>query len=84
MRYVTYYCSFLDGLSDVKFHGKKDEAVKFYRKAAHGYFGNLRLPAKITTPTACGFFHRRFGVMSLVRFKREFPEYFNVKKGGAK
>ena len=83
MRYVTFYRSFLGGLSDVKFHVKKDDAVKYYRKAAHGYFDNLRLPAKTTPPTACGFAHRMFGVMSLTKFKRLFPEYFTTKEGSA-
>lgn len=54
------------------------------RRAAHGYFDNLRLPAKTTPPTACGFFHRRFGVMSAAEFRKEFPEYFNAKEGGMK
>lgn len=80
MKYVTYYNSILGGLSDVEFHDNKDDAVKFYRKAAHCYFDNLCLPAKIATPTACGFFHRQFGVMSLTKFKKDFPEYFNIKK----
>ena len=83
MRYVTYYYSILGGLSDVKFHSKKDESVKFYRKAAHGYFDNLRLSAKTTPPTACGFFHRRFGVMTLAKFKSEFPKYFTATEGAA-
>lgn len=70
----------MGGLSDVEFHDKKDDAVKFYRKAAHSYFDNLRLPTKTTTPTACGFAHRYFGVMSLRKFKKDFPEYFNANK----
>lgn len=82
MKYVTYYYSIAWGLSDVEFHDKKDDAVEFYRRAAHGYFDNLRLPTKTTPPTACGFFHRRFGVMSEAKFRKEFPEYFKAKKGG--
>ena len=82
MRYVTYYYSIIGGLSDVEFHDKKEDAVKFYRKEAHCYFNDLCLPAKTTTPTACGFFHRHFGVMSLSKFKKEFPEYFNTEKKG--
>lgn len=82
MRYVTYYYSIMGGLSDVVFHDKKDDAVKFYRKRAHYYFNGLSLPAKTVTPTACGFFHRRFGVMPLSKFKKDFPEYFKAKEGG--
>ena len=83
MSYVTYHYSIMDGLIHVEFHYKKDDAVKFYRKMAHCYFSNLRLPAKTTTPTSCGFFYRRFGVMSLATFKKRFPEYFSAKEGGA-
>ena len=79
MIYVTYCFSIMDGLSHVEFHDKKDDAVKYYRRAAHIYFDNLRLPAKTTTPTSCGFFYRRFGVMSLAKFKKRFPEYFSSK-----
>lgn len=82
VKYVTYYYSIIGGLSDVEFHSGKDAAVKFYRKAAFGYFDNLRLPAKTTTPTACGFVHRYFGVMSLAKFKKEFPEYFTANEEG--
>ena len=82
MKYVTYYYSIMGGLSDVEFHGGKDDAVKFYRRVAHYYFDNLRLPVKTTPPTACGYPHRMFGVMSLVKFKKEFPEYFKAKEGG--
>lgn len=82
MKYVTYYYSVMDGLSDVEFHSGKDDAVKFYRKAAYGYFDNLLLPAKTTTPTACGFINQHFGVISLAGFKKKFPEYFNAKEEG--
>lgn len=59
---------------------ERDEAEAYnYRKEARRYFNNLRLPAKTTTPTACGFFHRRFGVMSMRLFRKNFPEW----KGGA-
>ena len=75
MRYVTYYYTFLSGLQDVKVHNNKDEAVKFYRKEAYRYFYNLRLPAKTTTPTACGFTHRMFAVMSIRMFRKRFPEW---------
>lgn len=75
MKYVTYYYTFLGGLSDVEVHDNKDDAVKSYRKAAHGYFGGLRLPSKIMPPAACGFPHRRFGVMSIRRFRKMFPEW---------
>ena len=84
MTYVTYYDTFLDGLSDVKFHKNKDEAVKFYRTAAHCYFDNLSLPTKITPPTACGFPHRMFAVVSIKQFNSEFPEFRNPKKGTVK
>ena len=79
MRYVTYYYSFLGGLSDVTVHHDKDSAVRFYRKEAVHYF-DVRLPRKTETPTACGFAHRRFGVMSMRLFRKNFPEW----KGGAK
>lgn len=80
MRYVTYYESFLGGLTDVMFHDSKDDAVKFYRRKAHYYFNGLRLPKKTDVPTACGFPHSMFMVMSIRRFKKMFPEY----KGGDK
>lgn len=65
----------MGGLSDVEFHDNKDDAVKFYRKAAHGYFEGLRLPAKTMPPTACGFPHRLFGVMSIRMFRKIFPKW---------
>ena len=80
MRYVTCYESFLGGLTDVMLHDSKDDAVKFYRREAHYYFNGLRLPKNTDVPTACGFPHRKFMVMSIRRFKKMFPEY----KGGAK
>lgn len=80
MRYVTYYSTFLRGLSDVEFHDSKEDAVKFYRKNAHYYFDGLMLPPKTTPPAACGFPHRVFGVMSVRMFRRRFPEW----KGGGK
>lgn len=80
MRYVTYYSTLLGGLSDVEFHDSKEDAVKFYRKNAHYYFDGLRLPSKTTPPTACGFPHRMFGVMSIRMFHQRFPEW----KGGEK
>ena len=78
MKYVTYYGSINGGLSDVEFHDNKDDAVKFYRKYAHHYFYGLKLLAKTTPPTACGFAHRVFGVMSIRMFRKRFPEW----KGG--
>lgn len=80
MRYVTFYDSFLGGLTDVVFHYSKDDAVKFYRREANYYFNNLRLPKKIDVPAACGFPHRFFKVLSIREFKKEYPEY----KGGFK
>lgn len=80
MRYVTCYDSFLDGLTDVTFHEDKESAIKFYRKEANYYFNGLILPKKIDAPTACGFPHRCFQVMSIRKFKKEYPEY----KGGTK
>lgn len=78
MRYVTYYYSFLSGLTDVIVHTDKESAVRFYRREAKHYF-DVRLPSKTQTPTACGFAHRRFGVMSIRLFRKNFPEW----KGGA-
>ena len=79
VRYVTYYYSFLSGLTDVTVHPDKESAVRFYRMEAKHYF-DVRLPSKTETPTACGFAHRRFGVMSIRLFRKNFPEW----KGGAK
>lgn len=78
MRYVTYYHSLLGGLTDVTVHPDKDSAVRFYRREAKHYF-DVRLPSKTKTPSSCGFFHRQFGVMSIRRFRKVFPEW----KGGA-
>lgn len=78
MKYVTYYDTLLNGLSDVKVHDSKDDAVKYYRKNARWYF-DVSLPAVTTPPTACGFPHRLFGVMSIRMFRKRFPEW----KGGA-
>ena len=72
MKYVTFYYSFLSGLADVKMHNDKDTAVAFYRQNAKHYF-DVRLPRKTVVPTACGFVHRWFGVMSI----REFNKLFN-------
>lgn len=80
MKYVTYYNSILGGLTDVDVHPDKETAVRFYRREAHCYFNDLRLPAKTTPPTACGFFHRQFGVMSIRAFRKNFPKW----DGGAK
>ena len=80
MRYVTYYDSFIGGLTDVVFHDSKDDAVKFYQREAYCYFDGLILPKKIDVPNACGFPHRQFVVMSIRKFKKMFPEY----KGGLK
>jgi len=80
MRYVTYYYSFLGGLTDVDVHPDEESAIKFYRREAKHYFDGLQLPRKTTTPTACGFAHRRYGVMSIRQFRKEFPEW----EGGAK
>ena len=79
MKYVTYYYSFLGGLSDVTVHQDKDSAVRFYRMEARRYF-DVRLPRKTETPTACGFVHRRFCVVSMRLFRKNFPEW----KGGEK
>jgi hypothetical protein len=82
MRYVTCYDSILSGLTDVTFHKDKETAIKFYRKEAKCYFGAfmLTLPKKIDVPTACGFEHRKFMVMSIKKFNSLYPEY----KGEAK
>lgn len=80
MRYVTCYDSILGGLTDVEFHKDKETAIKFYRREAGYYFANLTLPKKIDTPSACGFIHRSFKVMSIKQFKSVYPEY----KGEAK
>ena len=80
MRYITYYYTFLGGLADVRIHPDRKSAVKFYRREAKSYFYDLRLPSKTTTPTACGFVHRRFGVMSIRLFRKNFPEW----EGGGK
>ena len=79
MKYVTYYDSILGGLSDVTVHTDKDSAVRFYRKEAKHYF-DVRLPSKTEPPTACGFFHRRFGVMSMRLFRKNFPEWKGDEK----
>lgn len=78
MRYVTYYHTFMAGLADVHVHPDRKSAVDFYRREAPHYFYGLRLPRKTTTPTACGFPHRRFGVTSIRLFRKNFPEW----KGG--
>lgn len=78
MSYVTCYDSFLGGLTDVVFHEDKESAIKFYRRNAKYYFLGLTLPKKTDVPTACGFPHRMFMVMSIRKFKKEYPEY----KGG--
>lgn len=80
MRYVTCYDSLNGGLTDVVFHEDKETAIKFYRREAKYYFYELRLPAKTNVPTACGFPHRKFMVMSIRKFKKAFPDY----KGGFK
>ena len=80
MKYVTYYYSFLGGLTDVDVHPDKESAVKFYRREAKRYFDGLQLPSKTVPPTACGFTHRRFGIMSIRAFRKVFPEW----GGGAK
>lgn len=78
MRYVTFYNTFFEGISDITVHKDKTTAVKFYRKEAPSYFnGLLRLPKKIEPPTACGFPHRCFSVVSLRKFKAEYPEDAN-------
>lgn len=75
MRYVTFYETFFGGISDITVHKDKATAVKFYRKEAPTYFnGLLRLPKTIVPPTACGFPHRNFSVMSMRKFKAEYPE----------
>ena len=71
MRYVTFYYSFLNGLSDVDFHNDKDSAIAFYRRNAKHYF-NVRLPRKTVVPTACGFPHRQFCVASIRAFNKRF------------
>lgn len=76
MKYVTYYDSLLGGIQDVVFHDDKKSAVNYYRKYARCYFDGLTLPKKTTVPTACGFVHRMFVVMSSRSFKRNNPEYF--------
>lgn len=78
MRYVTCYDSFLGGLTDVKFHDSKEDAVKFYRKEAKHYFDGLTLPKKIDVPNGCGFLHRQFKVMSIRKFKKEYSEYIGT------
>jgi hypothetical protein len=80
MRYVTCYDSFLGGLIGVVFHDSKEEAVKCYRKEAKFYFHGLRLPKKIDVPSACGFPHRQFMVMSIRKFKLLYPKYKGVPK----
>ena len=84
MKYVTYYDSFLGGMQDVVFHNDKESAVKYYRKHARCYFEGLVLPKTTKVPTACGYPHRMFGVMSERRFKKEYPEYFKEKAGRGK
>ena len=79
MRYVTYYFSLISGLADVVVHTDKETAINFYRKNSKRYF-DVRIPSKTTVPTACGFFHRRFGLMSIRMFNSRFPEW----KGEAK
>jgi hypothetical protein len=74
MRYVTYYYSFPGRLKDIVLHDSKEDAVKFYRKEAKHYF-DVRLPRKTETPTSCGFTHRRFGVMSVRLFRKNFPAW---------
>jgi hypothetical protein len=74
MRYVTYYYSVISGLADVVFHEDKETAINFYRKNAKRYF-DVRLPRKTNVPTACGFFHRRLGLMSIRMFNSRFPEW---------
>ena len=82
MRYVTCYDSFLGGLTDVVFHNSKDDAVKFYRREAYGYFDGLRLPKKTDVPNACGFPHRRFMIMSIKKFNSLYPKYKGVMLNG--
>lgn len=80
VRYVTYYDSVSGGLADVDIHPDKESAVKFYRREAKHYFYGLQLPSKTVPPTACGYVHRLFGIMSIRKFRKSFPEW----KGGAK
>jgi hypothetical protein len=79
MRYVTFYSTFLGGVSDITVHKDKATAVQFYREEAPSYFnGLLRLPKTTEPPTSCGFPHRYFSVMSLRMFKKEYPEAANA------
>lgn len=84
MRYVTCYDSILGGLIGVVFHNSKEEAVKSYRKEAKYYFNGLVLPKKIEVPSACGFPHRQFKVMSIRRFRKLYPEYKEGVTDGSK
>lgn len=75
MKYVTYYDHFVDGLADVRVHPDRKSAVEFYRREAPRYFDGLKLPRRTTPPTTCGFPHRLFGVMSIRKFRKTFPEW---------
>ena len=80
MRHVTYYYTFLAGLTGVDVHPDRKSAVRFYRREAMRYFPCVQLPRKTTTPTACGFACRRFGVMSIRLFRKNFPEWEGGKE----
>lgn len=81
MKWVTYYTSFLGGLSDVTVHKDRETATRFFNRNYGRYF-QLAGREKFKLPMMYGFIHRRFCGESMAKFKKRFPEWREPKAGG--
>lgn len=74
MKWVTYYTSFLGGLSDVTVHKDRATATRFFNRNYGSYF-QLAGRERFKLPRAYGYPHRRFCGVSMAQFKKDYPEW---------
>ena len=75
MRWVTYYRELMTGIRDVEFHDSKKEALRYFKRSYRNYFElNVKFNPK-DAPCVYGFYHRSYNCISLVSFKKAFPDF---------
>lgn len=80
MRWVTYYEDVMMGgkVTDVVIHKDKESATKYFKSHYRNYFQLNPKYLKVELPMSYGLGFRSFNGVSLLTFKREMMERFNI------
>lgn len=72
-KWVTFYWSINNGISDLTEHKNKEIAKQYFLTNCNKYFSiNTNLTNKFKTPMSYGYQHRKFYIMTKYMFEKYF------------